>query len=147
VASSHVERNTASRDRLRALAEGADEGSLRLPLEDGWTVAAALAHLAFWDGFVRARWDRYAEEGVLEDVPDGFVDLTNSAGLPQWLGLEPRTCVELAVSAAEAVDGLIERLPAAAVDHIIELGRPAMIDRSLHRSPHLEEIERALASS
>jgi hypothetical protein len=143
---SHVVRNTASRKRLRALAEGADERDLRCPLGDDWTVAAALAHLAFWDGWVRARWDRYAHDGTFEEIPDGFTDLANAAGLPQWLALDPHRCVELAVDAAKAVDDLIGRLPPAAVEHAIAMGRPAMVDRSLHRSSHLDEIERAIAS-
>ncbi|MEW6059897.1 MAG: maleylpyruvate isomerase N-terminal domain-containing protein [Actinomycetota bacterium] len=140
-----MERNAASRDRLRALAEGADEGDLQSPLGDGWTVAAVLAHLAFWDGWVRARWDLYARDGVIEDLPDGVVDLTNAAGLPQWLALAPRRCAELAVDEAEAVDDLIARLPLTAVEHVVTTGRSAMIDRSLHRSSHLDDIERAIA--
>jgi hypothetical protein len=146
VAGSHVARNAASRERLRTLAESADELDLRRPLGDGWTVAVALAHLAFWDRFVRARWDRYLQDGVIDDLPEGFVDLANSAGLPQWLALDPHRCVEVALDAAEAIDGLIERLPPAAVEDVVESGRPGMIDRSLHRSSHLDDVERAFAS-
>ncbi len=146
MAGSHVARNTASRERLRALAEGADEPGLHCPLGDDWTVAAALAHLAFWDGWVRARWDQYGRDGTVEELPDCVVDLANAAGLPQWLALAPRRCAELAVDAAEAVDDLIERLPPAVVGYVIATGRAAMIDRSLHRSAHLDDIERAIAS-
>jgi len=146
VAGSYVERNAASRRRLRALAEGADERYLQSPLGDGWTVAVALAHLAFWDGWVLARWDQYGRDGTVEELPDCVVDLANAAGLPQWLALAPRRCAELAVDAAEAVDDLIKRLPPAAVEEVIATGRPAMADRSVHRSSHLDDIERAIAS-
>ena len=45
----------------------------------------------------------------------------------------------LGVEAAVNRDG--GGLPAAAVTHALATGRPAMVDRSLHRGPHLDEID------
>jgi len=94
--------------------------ALRRPLADGWPVAAALARLAFWDGWLEARWDRYDRDGATEDLPDGILDLANAAGPPSWLAIAPRAAA-LALSAAEVVD------------------------RSLHRGSHLDQIDQALA--
>ena len=139
---SFVERNAASRERLRRLTEAGDE-ALRGKLADGWTVAATLAHLAFWDRWVLERWDRYARDGAFDDLPAVVTDLTNAAGLPGWLALEPARAAALALEAAEAVDRRIAALPAAAIADAVATGRPVMLDRSLHREAHLDEIERA----
>lgn len=139
---SFLQRNDRDRARLRRLT-GAADAALRRPLADGWTVAA-LAHLAFWDGWVGARWDRYDRDGAIEDLLDGILDLANAAGLPGWLAIEPRAAA-LALAAAEAVDRRIVALPPEAVAHGPATGRPAIVDRSPHRGPHLDQIERALA--
>ncbi len=139
------QRNAHDRDRLRHIAVTADDDMLRRRIDADWTVAAALAHLAFWDRWVTARWDQYDRDGAIQDLPDGILDLANAAGLPEWLALPPRTAADLALEAAEAVDRRIEGLAAEAVAHALATDRPAMADRSLHRGPHLDQIERVLA--
>ena len=46
---SFVERNRASTDRIRALAARLSDVEMQHPVGEHWTVAIALAHLAFWD--------------------------------------------------------------------------------------------------
>lgn len=140
----HLLRNDQDRERLHGLVARLGDDVLRRPLAAGWTVAA-LAHLAFWDRWVAARWEHYDRTGTLEDLPDGIADLANAAALPLWLALPPREATALALAAAEETDCRIAALPAAAVAHALTTGRPVMVDRSLHRGPHLDEIERALA--
>ncbi|MBK9601461.1 MAG: maleylpyruvate isomerase N-terminal domain-containing protein [Anaerolineales bacterium] len=41
--------NNASREKMRKLIEGMSDEELALPAVAGWTVAATLAHVAFWD--------------------------------------------------------------------------------------------------
>jgi hypothetical protein len=41
--------NARDRERLRNLVARTTDEELSLPLGEGWTIAAALAHLAFWD--------------------------------------------------------------------------------------------------
>lgn len=55
---SHADRNDAARTRLRDLVARLGDDGLARPLADGWTVGAMLAHLAFWDRIVLARWQR-----------------------------------------------------------------------------------------
>jgi hypothetical protein len=44
-----IEENRRERERLKSLVEELTEAQLNIPLGEDWTVAVALAHLAFWD--------------------------------------------------------------------------------------------------
>jgi hypothetical protein len=44
-----VVENTRERDRLRRLVDRITDEEVSLPMWEGWTIAAALVHLAFWD--------------------------------------------------------------------------------------------------
>jgi hypothetical protein len=46
---SFIERNRASTARIRALAARLTDADMQHPVGEHWTVAIALAHLAFWD--------------------------------------------------------------------------------------------------
>lgn len=137
----YLARNDASRARLRALVERLSEADLRRPLGAGWTVSAALAHLAFWDR---------RNEGLLADWERGGVRITpvdadavNEAALPAWRAIPPRDAAREVLAAAEAVDRKIAALPAE-LAQAIRTARPISVDRSHHRDEHIEEIEQAL---
>jgi hypothetical protein len=140
---SFVQRNAETRERLRTLLTGIEP--TRKMVEDGWTISALLAHLAFWDRMVEARWDQYDREGTIAQLPDGLVDLINAANLPLWLATPPRRSVELVLITADEVDQRIEALPDAAVEYALASGRLVLVDRSPHRQEHLAQIERLLA--
>jgi hypothetical protein len=106
--------NTRQRERLRALVDRLSDADLERPLGHGWTVAAALVHLAFWDLRAVALMDRYERDG------------------------------KVTASAAEAVDRRIERLGEATLAAVAAAGPPFRPDRHLHRAEHLDEIDRAL---
>ena len=58
---SYVTENSAQRARLRALVDRLTDAELARPLDAGWTVAAVLAHVAFWDQRALTlieRWER-----------------------------------------------------------------------------------------
>lgn len=141
-----VMRNDASRERLGALAGRLSDADLRRVVGGGWTVAALLAHLAFWDRYVLARWEDADRTGqsVPPIIGDIHLDLTNAAALPQWRALDPRFAARDALDAAAAVDDRIRRLTPEQVAAVESSGRPALVDRSVHRSPHLDEIDHAL---
>ena len=46
---SYVEANTRERARLRALVEELDDETLTSPVNESWTVAGVLGHIAYWD--------------------------------------------------------------------------------------------------
>ena len=139
-------RNTASRERLRQLLTRLDDAAMRCPTRDGWTVSAVVAHLAFWDRFVLERWlqAERAAELVPPVLDDGLPDVINAAALPQWRALAPAIAAREAFEAATAVDEKIEQLSPAVAEAILASGRHALLDRDVHRGPHLDEIERAL---
>src|SRR5688500_1560621 len=111
MALSHIDLNDAERERLRALVARLSDEDRARPLADGWTVGAALAHLAFWDRLALARWQAHLGDGTpLVALSDEVADLINAAGLEQWLALPSREAARQAVAAAEALDGLVQGL-------------------------------------
>ena len=145
--SDHLRRNRKQLDRLQSVVEGLDPQDLRQDAGDGWTVPACLAHLAFWDHWTMTRWVGYAVDGVFDDIPGPVLDFVNGAALALWLAVAGGVAAEMALAAASEVVGQIESLPPEAVAAAQITGRPAMADRTLHWSGHLDQIERALRES
>ncbi len=139
----HNKRNRASRERLAAVI--AQLGDRSIPLSGGWTAAALLSHLAFWDGLGAARLEKYLRDRKpMEFGSDELTEFINAAGLAQWTATPIRAAAALATDAAAKIDQLIEALPKDAFDAIRVMNVPRVLDRSLHRKEHLDEIERAL---
>ena len=143
---SYRQRNAAERQRLRALIERLSDADLARRLGDGWTVAAVLAHLAFWDRFVLIRWQRAAQEGrhVPLVIAEVQTDLINDASFEAWQAIPPRVTAQQALAAAEAIEHWVAALSDDAVAEATASGRVALLDRTIHWRAHLDEIERAL---
>jgi uncharacterized damage-inducible protein DinB len=143
---SFAERNAASRDRLAATVAGLDGGSLDREADGGWTVAALLAHLAFWDELVAARWSlaRHAGSRTPIGLDEELTDLLNEAALPTWRSISANRVLELVTAAAARVDAVVAGLSDESVAEIAREGRPRLLDRSLHREEHLAAIQAAL---
>jgi uncharacterized damage-inducible protein DinB len=150
-----LERNAASRRRLASLAERLRDEDMALPTEEGgWTVAQALAHMAFWDRSTAARW-RAAQAAAAEGKPlDPFgipYELLEGINPPlvemvhAWSGRLGTAVAREAVSAAESVDALIASL-ADGVPDVLIADKPNFVGRWIHREAHLEQLERALAA-
>jgi hypothetical protein len=143
VTKDHNARNRAARERLEAVI--ARVGNRDVTLNDGWTAAGLLAHLAFWDRLATARLEKHLREGQPPIfATDDVTDLTNAAGMRQWNDTPARLAGEQAREAAAEIDQLIETLPADKLDGLKALGRSFLIDRSNHRKEHLDQIERGL---
>ena len=141
VDSSTMARNRDGVARLRALVRRLDDAALSREIGDGWTVAAALAHLAFWDRLVAERWNHFDRNGTFLDVSDTLLEVINAAGLPEWRRVPPRGAAEGAVEAAEGFIARASGLSEAAVERATATGRRFMLDRTLHWYPHLDAIE------
>jgi hypothetical protein len=115
-----------------------------LALSGGWTASAVLAHLAFWDRFVVARWDQYERTGAIDPLPETLLDLVNAAAMPVWLAMDAAAAAASATQAAAQVADRIAAVDPGAIDYARRTHRLAMLDRSLHWSPHLDELEAAL---
>src|SRR5512146_2987624 len=132
--------NARERERLNALVARLTVNELKLPLAENWTIAAALAHLAFWDQWSLMRLHRWKQSGV-EASPPVDQDAVNDSFLPFALALEPRTAAKMAVSSAEAIDRELEGISNELILAIEGLGDRFRLYRSIHRKMHLDEIE------
>jgi uncharacterized damage-inducible protein DinB len=143
---SYVETNKESLDRLRAFVERATDEDLARPMDDGWTVASVLGHMAFWDLRIVTALERWGPDGSgpFPTYHDDAVDWINDAAKPIISALEPRAAARVALEAAGAAD----RDVAAMSDELIEkneaTGGYINTDRADHRGEHLDEIEKLL---
>ena len=139
---SFVGENTKARERLSALVEQLTDDEFSLSMENGWTIAVAFAHLAFWDQRCLALMRKWKSDGVAPSPID--IDVTNDSLLPLWLAIPPRAAAELAVSSAEAIDRELEASSSELISAIESLGEGFRLYRSTHRKMHLDEIEALL---
>jgi hypothetical protein len=139
---SFVERNSAERQRLKNLLSQLSDEDLTRSVGGGWTVAATLGHLAFWDQRAFTLLERWERQGV--GPSDMDTDLLNRAALPLWLALPPRKAVELALAAAEAVDRKLETVSDEIVEWCFSPQTPIAIFRAEHRGEHIDQIQDAL---
>ena len=142
---SFVEENAKARHRLRSLVTGLTDEALNLPLGDDWTVAVALAHLAFWDQRSLVLMQKWKQHGVEPSPID--IDVTNDSLLPIWRAIPSRAAAELAISCAEAIDRELEEASQDLIDAIESLGEKFRLYRSIHRKLHVDEIEALLSKS
>ena|SRR5207247_4472140 len=142
---SYLEQNTRERERLRALVERLGDGELLAPVNQHWTVAGVLGHIAFWDGRALAL-GRKIEQGVpfspSDDEPED-VDWINDASRPLIHAIAPREVARLALRVAEETDGLVASLPPNRM-YPNDATSPLNALRAAHRSEHLDDIESAL---
>jgi hypothetical protein len=138
---SFVERNRASTERIRKLTGGLTEAQLQQPVGADWTVAVALAHLAFWDRRVQFVLDRTEREGKLSAVELDVI--VNDLLLSTWELVPGDQARQLAVETAEALDKRLESFPAGLLEQV-NAHNPRWVLRALHRNEHLDEVEQAL---
>ena len=137
-----VEENAKERERLCSIVERLSDEQLNISMENGWTIAVALAHLAFWDQRSLILMQKWKSSGVAPSPID--IDVINDSLLPLWLALSPRSAAKLAVSSAEAIDRELEEAPSELISEIKKLGEKFRLFRSEHRKLHLDEIENLL---
>ncbi len=139
---SFVEQNRASTERLKKLVDRLRSADLSHPVGPDWTVAIALAHLAFWDQRVLFVLDRTKKEGKL--VPaDLDSSIVNDIALPTWKIVPGQEAARLAVETAVALDQRLEAFPEGLLEQVNE-HNPRWVTRSLHRNEHLDEIDQAM---
>jgi hypothetical protein len=138
-----VAKNNTERKNLVAFARGLSAEELRHPMEAGWTVSAVLAHLAFWDLRALTLLQKWLKEGVTPSPID--TDVFNEATRRLFLVIEGQAAVELACSAAEAVDQVIAQLSPEMVNSIQTIATNVRLERAAHRRLHIGEIQQALA--
>ena len=141
---SYVEENGRERERLRALVERLDDEALSAQVNEHWTVAGVLGHMAYWDlrfMTLAEKIDR-GEPSVAGDAePDG--DWLNDSMRPLIHAIAPREAARFALRVAEQSDARAAELP---LDRLWpdDPDSPITPTRWEHRGEHLDEIEAAL---
>jgi hypothetical protein len=121
---SYIHANTRERERLRALIEKLHDDDLTAPVNEYWTVAGVLGHIAYWDIRVLVLADKIdrGEPWVPGDAePDG--DWLNDTTRVLIHAIAPREAAQLAPHDPDS---------------------PIYAGRGEHRGEHLDEIDAAL---
>src|SRR5205807_636146 len=144
--SSYVEQNTRERERLRALVERLSDDDLRRPVNEHWTVAGVLGHIAFWDARALVLADKLerGEPFTPSDVEPEDVTWINDSTRPLIHAIAPRDAARLALRQAEQTDG---RVAVITPTRMWPLDPNSLVNpvRAAHRGEHLDEIEAVLA--
>jgi hypothetical protein len=141
---SYIEANTLERERMRALVESLDDDALSASVNEYWTVAGVLGHIAYWDirVLVLAEKIDLGEPWAPGDAePDG--DWLNDSTRPLIHAIPPRDAAEFALRIAAETDARVADLP---LDRLWpqDPDSPIYAGRGEHRGEHLDEIEASL---
>jgi hypothetical protein len=141
---SYTATNDRERERLRALLEGLDDDALTTPVNEYWTVAGVLGHMAFWD--IRAlllaeKVERGEPFGPEDEEPEG--DWLNDATRPLIHAIQPADAAQLALRIAEQTDARVAQIPPDRMSPR-DPDSPLYAVRGDHRGEHLDEVEAAL---
>lgn len=141
----YVEQNTRERERLLALVTRLSDDELRSPVNERWTVAGVLGHIAFWDARVLVLADKL-QRGVPFSPSDNEpedVDWINDAARPLIHAIAPREAAQLALRLAEETDQCVASLAPGRM-WPNDADSPLNPLRATHRAEHLDEIEAVL---
>lgn len=127
---------------MKALVARLSDKQLAAMVNEYWSVAGILGHIAFWDGralFLAGKLQRGEPFTPFDDEP-GNVDWINDSSRPLIQAIAPRALAELAVSIAEETDQLVASLPDELLAGLGETS-PLNPERANHRGEHLDEVE------
>jgi hypothetical protein len=142
---SFVAANARELERMRALVSRLSDRQLGAMVNEYWTVAGVLGHIAFWDGcalYFAGKLQRGEPLPASEDESQD-VDWINNSSRPLIHAIAPRAMAELAVSIAEETDEIVASLQDELLGSLDE-NSPLNPVRAHHRGEHLDEIEAAL---
>jgi hypothetical protein len=142
---SYVEQNTRERERMRALVERFDEEALGLAVNEYWTVAGILGHIAFWDARILSLADKLerGEPFLSSDTEPEDVDWINDASRPLIHAVPPVELARLSLRIAEETDARVATLPTDRL-YPADPDSPLYAVRASHRGEHLDDVETAL---
>ena len=140
---SYIEENRASTERIRELAGRLTDEEMQTKVGEHWTVAIALAHLAWWDRRVMYVLDMTARDGKLF-VPE--IDIfVNDLSLPLWAVIPPHDAARICIETSQMLDKQLEEYSPELLEEIFNYNKRWVI-RALHRNEHLDEVDSALKS-
>ena len=143
---SHDAETDAERQRLGALIARLSDKDLSHAMPAGWTVAAVLAHIGFWDARAIYWLDKWARGAAPTPYEPENTEAVNESAKPLCLALPPRDAEKLALRLAAEADGKVKALSDAMLAKIRATGGPPFnLSRAIHRKEHLDEIDGVLA--
>ena len=137
--------NTRELARMRALIGSLNDAQLAMSVNEHWTVAGVLGHMAFWDGralFLARKLSR-GERYTPSDAEPEDVDWINDSSRPLIHAIAPRLTADLALQVAEETDAAVASLSTELLEKV-DANSPFNPVRANHRGEHLDEIEAAL---
>jgi hypothetical protein len=142
---SFVAPNARELERMRALVSRLSDRQLGEMVNEHWSVAGVLGHIAFWDGralYLAGKLQRGEPLRAPENEPDD-VHWINDSSRPLIHAIAPRALAELALSIAVETDELVASLSDELLAGLYETS-PLNPVRADHRGEHLDEIEAAI---
>jgi hypothetical protein len=139
----HISENYHERHRLNSIAASLKDADLHRRLNNGLTLEAVFVHMAFWDDYATALLKDWERSGFTPSRTN--FEAVNAAVRNLALAVPDRLGVELAQSAAEAVDRQVEALSSDLAAEIEAAGYSRILRRAEHRREHLDQIEKVLA--
>lgn len=137
----YTQLNRASTERIKQLAASLSDEEMQTRVGEHWTVAIALAHLAWWDRRVMYVLDMTVKNGKLF-VPE--IDIfVNDLSLPLWAAIPPREAARIAIESSADLDAQLEAFPQDLLEEIYNYNKRWVV-RALHRNEHLNEVDAAL---
>lgn len=140
----YSEANSASLKELSGFVASLTDTQLTTAMPAGWTVSAVLVHLAFWDFRAITLIKKWLTEGISASPND--IDIVNEATRPFFAAVEPRRAVALSLDYARQLDELVDSLDPAFLQAVEEQGKTVRLDRSRHRTMHMNDIKAALGT-
>jgi hypothetical protein len=141
-----VQENRRELERMRSLVERLSDADLRRQVNEHWTAAGVLGHIAFWDtfaGILAGKLERGERLSGSDQEPVG-VDWINDSARPFIQAVEARALAELALQIAEDVDRRVAGLDPRDM-YPGNPESPLNAIRASHRGEHLDQIEEALS--
>jgi hypothetical protein len=137
-----IAENDAARQRLFDKTASLTEKDLARQQSNGWSMADALVHLAFWDSyglFLLREWEKNgykATTSSIETVNEGVRVLSSA--------IPATAVVPLVRDAAVAVDREVEKITPELAAAIETGGQDCYLHRAVHRNAHLNRLESEL---
>jgi DinB superfamily len=141
-----VEQNKRELERMRAIVERCSDKDLERQVNEHWTVAGVLGHIAFWDvrAIVFAQRLERGQEFTAADAEPEDVDWINDSTRPLIHAIAPREAARIALQLAQEADQRVAPLDPQKL-WPADRNSPLNPHRAGHRGEHLDEIEAALA--
>jgi uncharacterized damage-inducible protein DinB len=133
--------NRESTERMRKVIQRFSEEELSKSRGSDWTISITLAHLALWDQRVLFVIESAKKNNKLH-APHYDYQL-NDILTPILRAIPAREAARMAITTAETLDNELEQCSTELLEEMNEVN-PRLIDRSIHRNLHLDEIENVL---